>query len=102
MQRLSKVNSVLSSVWRIARLNGTQHLPVGSSSFYTVFSSGFDRRAGRYESVTPMPFYRDYIYPHLAKGLGDPKPLRDVRQRIVPLAARTVLEIGVGPDVTFA
>jgi hypothetical protein len=27
-------------------LNGTQHLPVGNSSFYTVFSGGFDRRAG--------------------------------------------------------
>jgi hypothetical protein len=27
-------------------LNGTQHLPAGSSSFYIVFLSGFDRRSG--------------------------------------------------------
>jgi SAM-dependent methyltransferase len=49
-----------------------------------------------------MPFYRDHIYPHIVKGLGDPKPIRDVRERIVPLAEGTVLEIGVGPGVNFA
>ena len=36
------------------------------------------------------------------KGLGDPKPIRDVRELIVPLAEGTVLEIGVGPGVNFA
>jgi hypothetical protein len=43
-----------------------------------------------------MPFYRDHIYPHVVKGLGDPKPIRDVRERIIPLAEGIVLEIGVG------
>jgi len=33
-----------------------------------------------------MPFYRDHIYPQLVKTLGDPKPIREVRERIVPLA----------------
>ena len=49
-----------------------------------------------------MPFYRDHIYPHIVKRLGDPKPIRDVRERIVPLAEGKVLEIGVGPGVNFA
>jgi ubiquinone/menaquinone biosynthesis C-methylase UbiE len=48
-----------------------------------------------------MPFYRDHIYPHLVSVLGNPKPIREVRQRIVPLAQGTVLEIGVGPGVNF-
>ena len=49
-----------------------------------------------------MPFYRDHIYPHIVNMLGDPKPFRDVRERIIPLAEGTVLEIGVGPGVNFA
>jgi ubiquinone/menaquinone biosynthesis C-methylase UbiE len=49
-----------------------------------------------------MPFYRDHIYPHLVRILGDPEPFREVRQRIVPLAQGKVLEIGVGPGVNFA
>ncbi len=48
-----------------------------------------------------MPFYRNHIYPHLVSILGDPKPIRDVRQRIIPLARGKVLEIGVGPGVNF-
>ena len=48
-----------------------------------------------------MAFYRDHIYPHLVSALGDPKPIQQVRQRIVPLAQGTVLEIGVGPGVNF-
>lgn len=48
-----------------------------------------------------MPFYRDRIYPHLVSMLGDPKPFRDIRARIVPLARGQVLEIGVGPGVNF-
>jgi SAM-dependent methyltransferase len=48
-----------------------------------------------------MPFYRDHIYPHLVSMLGDPKPIREVRRRIVPLAQGKVLEIGVGPGVNF-
>jgi SAM-dependent methyltransferase len=49
-----------------------------------------------------MPFYRDRIYPQLVRTLGDPKPIREVRERIVPLAEGKVLELGVGPGVNFA
>jgi ubiquinone/menaquinone biosynthesis C-methylase UbiE len=49
-----------------------------------------------------MPFYRDRIYPHLVRVLGDPKPFRDIRAQIIPLAQGTVLEIGVGPGANFA
>jgi SAM-dependent methyltransferase len=49
-----------------------------------------------------MPFYRDHIYPHLVNKLGNPKPIRDVRERMVSLAEGTVLEVGVGPGVNFA
>src|SRR5437667_7827507 len=48
-----------------------------------------------------MPFYKDRVYPHLVTMLGDPKPIREVRQRIIPLAQGRVLEIGVGPGVNF-
>lgn len=49
-----------------------------------------------------MPFYRNHIYPHLVNKLGDPKPYREIRRRIIPLAHGNVLEIGVGPGVNFA
>lgn len=48
-----------------------------------------------------MPFYRDRIYPHLVTALGNPKPIKEVRRRILPLAQGNVLEIGVGPGVNF-
>jgi hypothetical protein len=48
-----------------------------------------------------LTFYRDHVYPQLVRALGDPKPIREVRERIVPLAERRVLEIGVGPGVNF-
>jgi len=48
-----------------------------------------------------MRFYNERIYPWLVNSLGDPKPIQEVRQRIVPLAQGTVLEIGVGPGVNF-
>jgi len=48
-----------------------------------------------------MAFYRNRIYPHLVSILGNPKPIEEVRQRIVPLAQGKVLEIGVGPGVNF-
>jgi hypothetical protein len=51
---------------------------------------------------TAMLFYRDHIYPRLVSVLGDPEPILEVRQRIVPLAEGKVLEIGVGPGVNFA
>jgi SAM-dependent methyltransferase len=48
-----------------------------------------------------MPFYKDHIYPLLVSALGNPKPINDIRRRIVPLAQGSVLEIGVGPGVNF-
>jgi len=48
-----------------------------------------------------MPLYRDHVYPHLVSVLGDPKPIKEIRQRVVPLAQGKVLEIGVGPGVNF-
>lgn len=48
-----------------------------------------------------MRFYRDRIYPHLVNALGDPKPIQQVRNRVIPLAQGDVLEIGVGPGVNF-
>ena len=49
-----------------------------------------------------MPFYKDHVYPHLVSVLGNPKPIEDIRRRIVPMAQASVLEIGVGPGVNFA
>src|SRR6266545_7286819 len=43
-----------------------------------------------------MPFYRDSVYPYLVDKLGDPPPIRKIRQQIIPLAEGNVLEIGVG------
>src|SRR2546425_2391838 len=48
-----------------------------------------------------MPFYRDRIYPHLVRMLGDPPPIRKVRQRIVAEAQGKILEIGVGSGANF-
>ncbi|PYU66376.1 MAG: SAM-dependent methyltransferase [Acidobacteria bacterium] len=48
-----------------------------------------------------MRFYNENIYPWLVTTLGDPEPIKEVRQRIIPLAQGTVLEIGVGPGVNF-
>jgi ubiquinone/menaquinone biosynthesis C-methylase UbiE len=48
-----------------------------------------------------MPVYRDHVYPQLVHLLGNPKPIRDIRERIVPLARGTVLEIGAGSGVNF-
>lgn len=48
-----------------------------------------------------MPFYRNHIYPRLVSVLGNPPPIRQVRQRIIPLAQGNVLEIGVGSGVNF-
>jgi ubiquinone/menaquinone biosynthesis C-methylase UbiE len=48
-----------------------------------------------------MPFYKDHVYPRLVTVLGNPKPIQKIRQRIVPFAQGTVLEIGVGPGMNF-
>jgi ubiquinone/menaquinone biosynthesis C-methylase UbiE len=48
-----------------------------------------------------MPFYKDHVYPHLVSILGNPKPIEEIRRRIIPLAQGNVLEVGVGPGVNF-
>ncbi len=48
-----------------------------------------------------MLFYRDHIYPYLISMLGNPEPIREVRQQIIPLARGKVLEIGVGSGANF-
>src|SRR5262249_11158209 len=48
-----------------------------------------------------VPFFRDRVYPHLVSMLGNPKPIREVRQRIVHGAQGKVLEIGVGSGANF-
>lgn len=48
-----------------------------------------------------MPFSRDHIYPRLVDILGDPSPIRKIRQQIIPLAHGKVLEIGVGSGANF-
>jgi len=48
-----------------------------------------------------MGLYRDHIYPRLVSVLGNPKPIREIRKRVLPLASGKVLEIGVGPGVNF-
>jgi hypothetical protein len=49
-----------------------------------------------------MPFYRNRVYPHIVATLGNPKPIQEIRQQLIPLAQGTVLEVGVGPGVNFA
>lgn len=49
-----------------------------------------------------MSFYRDRVYPHLVRWLGNPKPIEEIRRRIIPVAQGDVLEIGVGPGENLA
>jgi ubiquinone/menaquinone biosynthesis C-methylase UbiE len=48
-----------------------------------------------------VTFIRDRVYPHLVHTLGDPTPIRKVRQRIIPWAQGNVLEIGAGSGANF-
>ena len=48
-----------------------------------------------------MTFYRDRVYPHLVTMLGNPEPIRKIRERLVSLAEGNVLEIGVGPGANL-
>ena len=48
-----------------------------------------------------MSFYRNRVYPHIVTVLGNPKPIQKIRQRLLPQAQGTVLEVGVGPGVNF-
>jgi len=49
-----------------------------------------------------MPLYRDHIYPVLVSKLGDPEPIRQVRQQIIASAQGKVLEIGIGAGANLA
>ena len=49
-----------------------------------------------------MPFYKEFIYPYLVDMLGDPPPIRNIRQQIIPQAQGTVLEIGAGSGANFS
>ena len=48
-----------------------------------------------------MSFYSGYLYPHLVDTLGDPPPIRKIRQQIIPQAQGIVLEIGAGSGANF-
>ena len=48
-----------------------------------------------------MSFYKNYIYPSLVDILGDPPPIRKIREQIIPLAEGIVLEIGAGSGANF-
>jgi ubiquinone/menaquinone biosynthesis C-methylase UbiE len=48
-----------------------------------------------------MTFYKENIYPHLVDSLGDPPPIKEIREQIIPLAQGKVLEIGAGSGANF-
>lgn len=48
-----------------------------------------------------MRFYNEYVYPYLVDRLGDPAPIRKIRQQIIPQAHGNVLEIGAGSGTNF-
>lgn len=48
-----------------------------------------------------MSFYRNNVYPFLVDKLGDPPPIRKIRQQIIPLAHGIALEIGAGSGANF-
>jgi SAM-dependent methyltransferase len=56
---------------------------------------------GARRQETAVSFFRNRVYPHLVSLLGNPKPIREVRQRIIPWAQGKVLEIGVGSGANF-
>jgi ubiquinone/menaquinone biosynthesis C-methylase UbiE len=48
-----------------------------------------------------MKLYKNHIYPWLINKLGDPEPIRHLRQEVIPLSEGIVLEIGTGPGTNF-
>jgi len=48
-----------------------------------------------------VPLYRDRIYPYLVSRMGNPKPIRDLRRKVIALAYGTVLEVGAGAGANF-
>src|SRR4029079_8226221 len=67
-----------------------------------MLSLSFVQRVRPLRRMPPMTFYRDRIYPRLVTALGNPEPIRRIRETVVKRAQGTVLEIGVGPGVNFA
>jgi ubiquinone/menaquinone biosynthesis C-methylase UbiE len=45
--------------------------------------------------------YGNQIYPFLVSRMGDPKPIREIRKRIIGQAEGVVLEIGAGSGANF-
>jgi len=48
-----------------------------------------------------VSIYENQIYPFLVSRLGDPKPIREIRKRIIGQAEGVVLEIGAGSGANF-
>jgi ubiquinone/menaquinone biosynthesis C-methylase UbiE len=48
-----------------------------------------------------MVLYKDHIYPYLVDKLGDPPPIKKIRQQIISPAQGNVLEIGAGSGANF-
>jgi ubiquinone/menaquinone biosynthesis C-methylase UbiE len=48
-----------------------------------------------------VPAYRNRIYPYLVSRMGDPKPIREMRERVIRFAEGRVLEIGSGAGANF-
>jgi len=48
-----------------------------------------------------MSFYEEHVYSWLVDTLGDPPPIRKIRQEIIPQAQGIVLEIGAGSGANF-
>jgi hypothetical protein len=46
--------------------------------------------------------YRNHIYPYLVSRMGDPKPIRELRQRVIPLAEGRVLIRPVSRNSTLS
>jgi len=49
-----------------------------------------------------LALYREYVYPNLVTVLGNPKPIHELRRRILALAEGAVLEVGFGSGVNLA
>ena len=48
-----------------------------------------------------MSIYKDLVYPYLVDKLGDPPPIKKIREQTIPLAQGKVLEIGAGSGANF-
>lgn len=74
-------------------------LPLAYPSLY---SSGINIRTVKTPFLSAaVSGYREHVYPRLVGALGNPEPIRKIREQIIPWAQGIVLEIGVGPGVNF-